>query len=455
MALANLFGGRPQEERAITYQTLWGAAADLVARNTWSGSIVTEDTSLRLGTLYAAVRLLTDAVATLPVDTFQRVDGQRVPYRPKPIWVDSPDIGVTRQDHFMQVMVSLLLDGSSFTRIYRNEGGEVVALVVLAPRDVVVERIPGTGEIQYRWKRDTILRADEVLQISELLPPGQLRGLSRVEMCKEVIGHAMALDEFSSRFFGQGSITSGIIESPAQLNKEQAQDLKQGFEGGHKGLRKSHLVGVLSGGAKFTKTGVDPEEAQLLASREFAVEEIARIFRIPPTMLGVTKPGASSHNSVDAQGIQFAQYTLRPYVEKIETAYSTLLPAGAFMKFNMDGIQRGDLATRFQAYSTGIQGGFLSINDIHRLEDMRPVDGGDAYRVPLANVNLQAANITELDRRISMAQRLVVAGFDPSDALKAVGLPDIKHTGVPSVQLQQVATLDPNDPASVYPKGEA
>jgi HK97 family phage portal protein len=452
--LGRLLNSETAEQRAITYQTLWGAGADLVARNTWSGTVVTEDTAMRLGTLYAAVRMLTDTVSTLPVDTFQRVDGERVPFRPKPTWVDSPDLGVTRQDHLMQVMISLLLDGSSFTRVYRNSAGEVVNLVVLAPRDVTVERM-SNGEKRYVWQNSTYLRDDEVLQISELLPPGQLRGISRVDMCKEVIGHAIALDEFSARFFGQGSTTSGIIETPSQLNREQAQDLKQGFESGHKGLRKSHLVGVLSGGAKFTKTGVDPEQAQMLQSREFAVEEIARIFRIPPVMLGVTKPGASSYASVEQQGIQFAQYTLRPYLEKIEVAYSTLLPGQAFLKFNLDGIMRGDLASRFQAYSVASQAGFYSINDIHRLEDMAPVDGGDTYRVPLANVNLDAANITEMDKRILMAQRLIVAGFDPAQTLAAVGLPAIAHTGVPSVQLQGVAQIDPEDPTSVYPKGNA
>lgn len=452
--LGRLLNSETAEQRAITYQTLWGAGADLVARNTWSGTVVTEDTAMRLGTLYAAVRMLTDTVSTLPVDTFQRIDGERVPFRPKPKWVDSPDLGVTRQDHLMQVMISLLLDGSSFTRVYRNSAGEVVNLVVLAPRDVTVERL-SNGEKRYVWQNNTYLRDDEVLQISELLPPGQLRGISRVDMCKEVIGHAIALDEFSARFFGQGSTTSGIIETPSQLNREQAQDLKQGFESGHKGLRKSHLVGVLSGGAKFTKTGVDPEQAQMLQSREFAVEEIARIFRIPPTMLGVTKPGASSYASVEQQGIQFAQYTLRPYLEKIEVAYSTLLPGQAFLKFNLDGIMRGDLASRFQAYSVASQAGFYSINDIHRLEDMAPVDGGDTYRVPLANVNLDAANITEMDKRILMAQRLIVAGFDPAQTLAAVGLPAIAHTGVPSVQLQGVAQIDPEDPTSVYPKGNA
>lgn len=453
MALANLFGRQP-ESRAITYQTLWGAAADLVARNTWSGSVVTEDTALRLGTLYSAVRLLVDTVSTLPADAFQRQDGVRVPYRPRPIWIDEPDTGVTRHDHMQQVMMSLLLDGNSFTRIYRNSGGEVVALVVLAPRDVVVERLPN-GTKRYVWKHDTYLSEDDVLHITELLPPGRLRGIARVEACKEVIGHAMALDEWSARFFGQGTSVAGVIESPAQLNKEQAADLKYGFEAGHKGIRKSHLVGVLSGGATFKQTSTDPEDAQLLASREFAVEEIARIFRIPPHMLGVTKPGASSYASVEQQGIQFAQYTLRPYLEKIEQAYSRLLPQGAFLKFNLDGVLRGDLQTRFQAYATGMQSGFLNINDIHRREDMAPVDGGDSYRVPLANVNLEAANITEMDKRILMAQRLIVAGFDPASTLAAVGLPAIEHTGVPSVQLQGIAQIDPEDPTAVYPKGDA
>jgi len=451
--LARLLG-QPAEERAITYQTLWGAAADLVARNTWSGTVVTQDTSMRLGTLYAAVRLLTDTVSTLPCDTFIRERGERRPFRPRPAWVENPDVGVTRHDHFMQVMVSLLLDGNAFVRIYRNAGGEVVSLVVLAPRDVTVERLPN-GEKRYVWKRDTFLREDEVLHITELLPAGQLRGISRVEMCKEVIGHAVALDEFSARFFGQGTNMSFVVESPAQLNKEQANDLRQGIEASHKGLRRSHLVGVISGGAKLNKISTDPDQAQMIQSREFAVEEIARIFRIPPHMLGVTKPGASSYASVEQQGIQFAQYTLRPYLEKIEVAYSSLLPGGAFLRFNLDGILRGDLASRFQAYSIGTQSGFLSINDIHRLEDMPPVDGGDTYRVPLANVNLEAANITEIDRRITMAQRLIYAGFDPAASLSACGLPEIPHTGVPSTQLQQVATIDPNDPAAVYPKGES
>ena len=168
-------------------------------------------------------------------------------------------------------------------------------------------------------------------------------------------------------------------------------------------------------------------------------------------MLQVAAPGVQSYASNEQNAIQFASYTLRPIISKIESAYSRLLPGGAFLRFNMDAILRGDLTTRFAAYSTGVQSGFLTINDIHRLEDMRPVEGGDVYRVPLANVNLAAADLVETDKKVTMAQRLVVAGFDPAETLSALGLPAIAHTGLPSAQLQQVAQIDPADPAAVYP----
>jgi hypothetical protein len=141
---------------------------------------------------------------------------------------------------------------------------------------------------------------------------------------------------------------------------------------------------------------------------------------------------------------------LRPYVAKIEDAYSSLLAEGAFIKFNVDGLLRGDFATRMNGYSIGSQAGFLSVNDIRRFEDLRPVTGGDVYRVPLANVDLGAASLVETDKRVTMAQKLIYSGFDPAGVLAALNLPSIDHTGVPSTQLQQVAQIDPADPASVY-----
>jgi hypothetical protein len=195
---------------------------------------------------------------------------------------------------------------------------------------------------------------------------------------------------------------------------------------------------------------VNPDEAQMLESQKFQVESVARLFRVPPHMIGVTTPGAQSYASIEQNNINFVVHTLRPYIEKIEYAYSTLLPTEAFLKFNVDGLLRGDYTTRIQGYSIGLQAGFYSVNDVRRFEDLRPVDAGDQFRVPLANINLAEADVIEQDKRVSMATRLVQTGFDPASVLSALGLPKITHTGVPSTQLQQVAQIDAQDPASVY-----
>ena len=448
--LGNLIRGR--EERAVSFQTIFASGGN-VAQQTYAGTVITQDTSLKIGAVYACVRLLADTISTLPVDTFYREGGARKPFRPKPLWVENPDIGTAREDFLQQAMVSLLLDGNVFIRIFRSRTGEILSLVVLDPTRVEVRRNPATREIEYVLDAGTgtTLRAAEVLHITELRKPGALRGVSRIDEVKQSLGLAAALEEFSARFFGSGSVTAGIIEWPGNLTREQAKDLAAGFEEGHKGLKRSHRPGVLFGGARFVKTGVDPNEAQMLESRQFAVEEIARIFRCPLHLLQVSTPGAMSYASVEQNAIQFAQYTLRPIISKFETALSSLLPGPAFVKFNLDAILRGDIQTRFAAYSTGQLAGFLSVNDIHRLEDMPPADGGDEYRVPLANVNLAAANIVETDRKTQMLTRLIMAGFDPAESLKALDMPAIMHTGIPPTSVQSVASINPTVPGSVYP----
>jgi hypothetical protein len=188
----------------------------------------------------------------------------------------------------------------------------------------------------------------------------------------------------------------------------------------------------------------------MLDSRKLAIEEVARMFRVPPHMIGITTPGAMSYASVEQNNINFVVHTLRPYISKIEDAYSRLLPTVAFLKFNVDGLLRGDFQTRIAGYSTGLQSGFYSVNDVRRFEDLTPVEDGDQFRVPLANIDLTDTNIIEQDKKVQMVQRLVLSGYDPAETLKALELPPIKHTGVPSTQLQPVAQIDPNNPESVY-----
>lgn len=438
------------ESRSISFQSIWGAG-DVFAFTTESGTVVNEDTALRVSAFYSCVLLISDTISTLPVDAYFREQGNRRPFRPTPDWVLRPDVELLRSEHYQQLLVSLLLDGNSFTRVFRDGRGDVANLVVLDPTKVEIMRNPN-GEIVYRYDggRGGDIPSRDMLHITEIKRPGQLRGVSRVEELKDAIGLSAALQSFASRFFGQGAVTSGIIEVPGQLTSEQAKNLVDSFDSKHSGYRKSHRPGLLSAGAKYVKTGVAPDEAQMLESRKLAIEEMARIFRVPPAMIGVTTPGAMSYSSVEQNSINFVIHTLRPYLVKIEDAYSRLLPGGAFIKFNVDGLLRGDYTTRVQGYSTGLQAGFYSVDDVRRLEDLAPVDGGEVYRVPLANIDLSAANLAETQIKVDMAERLVKAGFEPAAVLVAMNLPGMTHTGVPSAQLQQVQNLNPADPQSVY-----
>ena len=447
--LANLFGN--SENRNISFQSIWGAG-DSFAFNTEAGTPIDESTAMRISAFYSCVLLISDTISTLPLDAYIRRDGNRVPYRPRPDWVMKPDVDLLRSEHYQQVLVSLLLDGNAFIRIYRDSRGDVANLVVLDPMRITVRRNPATREIEYVFDSSDagVVSKDDMLHITEMRKPGALRGLSRVSELKDNLGLASALQSFAARFFGQGATVQGIIEFPGNLTREQATNLRDNFDISHKSYKKAHKTGVLSGGAKYTKTGTAPDEAQMLESRKLAIEEIARMFRVPPHMIAITTPGAMSYASLEQNIINFVVHTLRPYLEKIEQAYTTLLPSEAFIKFNVDGLLRGDYTTRIQGYSIGLQAGFYSVNDVRRFEDLRPVDQGDQFRVPLANINIMDAEVIEQSKKVEMAQRLVFAGYDPAQVLKALELPAIAHTGLPSTQLQQVVQIDPENPESVY-----
>jgi HK97 family phage portal protein len=347
----------------------------------------------------------------------------------------------------------LLLDGNAFVRVYRDASGRVLNLVVLNPGDVEVVR-NGIGRVMFRLQTsDELLSSEQILHIVDVLKPGHIRGISRVEALKDNFGLAIALESYAARFFGQGVSMAGHIEFPANLTPEQARDLSDGFSARHGGFRKSHKVGVLSGGAKFVSTSIENDKAQFLDSRRMAVEDVARAFNIPTMFLGL--PGTNTYSSAEQNAIQFVTHTVRPLVQKLEGAFSTLLntePGGefAFVKFSIDGLLRGDANSRFAAYSNGLQSGWLTLNDVRRLEDLAPLDGGDTARVPLANISLSDAGLIAEDKKVLMAQRLVTAGFDPAEVLAAIGLPAIDHTGVPSVMLQGVAQIDPENPQGVY-----
>jgi len=445
--MAGFFDRFRKEDRAISFQTIWGSGADLEIINP-SGVAINANSAFEVVSFWSAVSLISDTIATLPVDSYIRQDGNRRPYRPRPAWVDQPDVDLTKQAHYQQVIVSLLVSGNSYTRIFRNNSGDVVNLVCLDPATVTVRRSAIGRKIFLIENESETLTSEEIIHITDLIQPGSLTGLSRVERLKEAIGLSSAMQTFAARFFGTGATTQGIIEYPGNLTPEQAKNLRDGFDSAHRGFRRAHKTGVLSGGASYKQTTVPNDAAQFIESRRFSVEEIARAFNIPLSMMGV--PGTQSYASVEQNAIQFVTHTLRPYIEKVEWAYSRLLPVEAFLKFNVDGLLRGDFNSRISAYATGLQSGFMSVNDIRRLEDLSPTEGGDQYRVPLANISLTDTYLVADNEKTNMVKALIQVGFDPAETLKAFGLPAITHTGVPSTQLQAVNTIDPENPESVY-----
>jgi HK97 family phage portal protein len=431
-----------REERAVSFQTIWGAG-DFFEDQSLSATVVNPETALQINAVYSAVSLISDTISTLPIDAYIRRGGARYPLRPRPAWVLKPDVDTTKEAFYGAMIVSLLIDGNIFVRKYRNNRGELVNMVVLNPMDVEIKR-SGIGRVLFVVKgEEKALTSEEIMFIPDVVRPGQLRGVARVEALKENFGLAMALENYAARFFGSGTQTSGVIELPegVPLTAEQAKEMQRAFDSRHKGWGRAHKTAVLTGGAVYKPTNVPNDQAQFLDSRRMAVEDVARAFNIPPHLLGL--PGTNTYASVEQNNIAFVTHTLRPIAAKIESAMTDLLSQqtgleAAFVKISLDGLLRADITARTAAYSTMLQAGVYSINEVRSFEDLRPIDDDSANttRVPLANVNLDAADLSAMSQKVEMAQRLIQVGFDPSDVMAKLELPDIDHTGKDSVQLQ-------------------
>ena len=431
------------EKRSINFQTIWGSG-DYNDNQSLAGVAINSESAMTINAVFSAVSLISDTLATLPMDAYIRTQGARYPLRPRPAWVLKPDVDTTREAFYGSAIVSLLLDGNTFIRIYRNESSQIVNLVVLNPTEVEIRR-NGLGRVMYEVQgEDEMLNSEDIIFIPDVVRPGSLRGLSRVDALKENFGLAKALEAYAAKFFGSGTQTSGILEVPGNLTAEQAKDMQNAFDSRHRGWSKAHKTAIVTGGAQYKATNVPNDQAQFLDSRRMAVEDVARAFNIPPHLLGL--PGTNTYASVEQNNIAFVTHTLRPIAQKLEGALSTLLSQetgleAAFVKISLDGLLRADMNSRTQAYSTLLQAGVYSINDVRALEDLRPIEdpSAETVRVPLANVNLAAADLSVMNQKVEMAQQLIQIGFEPEDVMAKLGLPAIAHSGKDSVQLQAEA----------------
>lgn len=431
---------RALERRAISYQSVWGTGGDW-APVTEAGVSVSQKSALGITTAQACVSLLVDTVSTLPVRTLTRPTPDTTAAVPRPAWMWQPEAdnpSSTWEGHVAEVMFSLLLDGNAFVLTVRDGSGEVVEVRALDPTRVTPRR-DADRRIVYDVQTDAggmrALDDTMVRHLWRLRRPGDLRGLSPIELARRSLGKHMAAEVFGARFFGSGATLSGVIQAKTPMTQQSADDLKAKFAARHAGIGNAFDVGVLDNGAEWKPLTVTPEQAQFLATLEKGDEDVARLFRVPPPLAGITKPGAMAYASVDALMIAFEKFTVRPYVELLETSYRPLLPPGVFVTFNTDGLLRGDFKTRMEGYAVAVDRGIVTRAEVRRREDFAPLEGADVPMVPL---NMSDPETASLGQRIAALDRLVRAGFEPAAAAAAVGLPPIAHTGL--------------IPTSVYPE---
>lgn len=426
-----------------------------------SGIEVTPNSAIRMSTVYACVRLLGDTISSLPLGAYVRRGRNRISYvsafGQQPAWINKPNPEATRLEFFEQVISSLNIHGNAFILTVRDDMDEVIELYCIHPDDIRIER-PGPGEPIIYKMRDSegtysrILTNKEMLHIPMFRLPGSLYGLGPIAAARLTIGAAMAADTYAAAYFGNAANPGGVIEVPGELTEEQANDIGRDWNITHTGPYRAGKIGLLSGGATFRPLTLNAADAQLLEARRFNVEDIARLFRVPISLLGHPVAGSMSFASVEAQNLSFVQHSLRPLLERLEQALSGLLPESeGFIKFNLDALLRGTTLERFDAYTKGLREGFLSLNDVRSVEDLAPLgEAGDQYRVPLQNIDAADARDVGLKLRAEIAAALIQVGFEPKSVTQVVGLPDMTHTGLPSTQLQQISTIDPADPQSVY-----
>ena len=238
----------------------------------------------------------------------------------------------------------------------------------------------------------------EILHIVGLSFNG-LTGKSPLTVEREAVAIGLAAQEYGARFYSNGANTGGIITAPGRLSLEAINRLKASWNRANGGLSNSHGTAILEEGMKYEKVGLDPEAAQFLQSRKFQVNEIARIFRIPPSYLA-DLDNSSTRANVEQQAIQFVRDCVTPYVRRFEVEFNRKLfradESNYYAYFSMEGLMRGDLQGRYDAYATARQWGWLSVNDIRDLENLNPVEGGDVYLQPL-NMNQAGVDNTNVD----------------------------------------------------------
>ena len=379
-----------------------GVDVDFIG-NSNSGVRVDELRAMQTSAVYACVKILSETVASLPLHLYKKgKDGKNEQAEEHPLFsclYETPNEEMTSFEFRETMMTSLLLWGNAYARKIRDRAGHVCELWYLKPDRMTVERDSVTSKIKYTYSDDVTNQTyeytpDQVFHLKGLSLDG-VKGISPIAQAREAVGLSLATEEYGAKFFGNGARPGGVLEHPGILKDPER--LRESWNKVYQGTRNSHKVAVLEEGMKYHTIGIAPEDAQFLETRKYQVNEICRIFRVPPHLVGDLE--RATFSNIEHQSIEFVQHTIRPWLVRWEQGISrSLLDEKErllyFARFNVDGLLRGDYKSRMEGYAIGRQNGWLSINDIRRLEDMALVPqekGGDEY---LVNGNMIQAAVT-------------------------------------------------------------
>lgn len=403
--LSGIFKSRDKPQNATS-----GSAYRFFIGGSSSGKNVNERSAMQMTAVYSCVRILSEAVASLPLHVYKyNSDGGKEKAVKHPLYFllhDEPNPEMTSFVFRETLMTHLLLWGNAYAQIIRNGKGEIIALYPLMPNRMTVDRDEkGQLYYQYNTSKDDAptmkgsmvnLKPSDVLHIPGLGFDG-LVGYSPIAMAKNAIGMAIACEEYGAKFFANGATPGGILEHPGTVKDPQR--VRDSWTSAFGGSSNANKVAVLEEGMKYTPISISPEQAQFLETRKFQINEIARIFRVPPHMVGDLEK--SSFSNIEQQSLEFVKYTLDPWVARWEQAIvRSLLSADEkkqyFVKFNVDGLLRGDYQSRMNGYAIGRQNGWMSANDIRELENLDRIseeEGGDLYLINGNMTKLKDAGI--------------------------------------------------------------
>lgn len=407
MGIKGLFGFGQARDKPVDKAA--DAGYSFLFGRTTSGKPVNERTAMQTTAVYACVRILAEAIASLPLHVYEyQDDGGKKLVHDHPLYYllhDEPNPEMTSFVFRETLMSHLLIWGNAYAQIIRDGAGRVLGLYPLLPDKMDVQR-DDRGNIYYVYSRNSDenpmfkeygnikLKAEDVFHIPGLGFDG-LIGYSPIAMAKNAVGMTLACEEYGASFFANGANPGGVLEHPGVL--KDPSKVRESWNSVYRGVSNAHKIAVLEEGMKYQQIGIPPEEAQFLETRKFQINEIARLYRIPPHMVGDLDK--SSFSNIEQQSLEFVKYTLDPWVIRWEQSLqrSLLLPSEKgkyFIKLNVDGLLRGDYQSRMNGYAVGRQNGWFSANDIREMENMNPIpdeEGGNLYLINGAMTKLADA----------------------------------------------------------------